>query len=462
MPGRRGIENPDKRYAMTGKTEPEISVGVVTGSGLTFTLNGDFAVSDSGKILSGLYTAVAGADGLLLQNEAGSLRAGEEITFIPSDFRSCSFTLHAVTIGVSFHWQRNEDQTFRGNLKLILHGGQVTAVNILPVEEYLVSVISSEMSATSSLELLKAHAVISRSWLLAQMDKTLQLSDTGEKYRTSFVTDDEITRWYDREDHREFDVCADDHCQRYQGITRASTDSVEEAVRNTGGEVLMYGDFICDARYSKCCGGATELFENVWEPVSHPYLRKVIDAGTGARTTDVDLTDERNAADWINGNPAAFCNTSDRHILSQVLNNYDQETNDFYRWEVTYRQDELSDLVRERTGIDFGRITSIEPLNRGTSGRIIRLRITGDRKSMVLGKELEIRKALSGTHLYSSAFIVEKAEEQGETLFVLKGAGWGHGVGLCQIGAAVMGATGYTYRQILFHYFMGSEIKKLY
>ena len=447
---------------MTGQIEPEISVGIVSGSGLTFTLNGYFVSGDSGKSMSGRYTAVAGNDGLLLKNETETVRAGDEVTFTPSSFADCSFTLHAVTIGVNFHWQRDEDQTFRGSLKFILRGGLVTAINILPVEEYLVSVISSEMSATSSGELLKAHAVISRSWLLAQIDKTLRLSDTGEKYRTSFVTGDEITRWYDREDHKDFDVCADDHCQRYQGITRASTEAVEDAVRGTGGEVLMSNDFICDARYSKCCGGATELFENTWEPVHHPYLAKVIDAGNAAHTPDTDLTDETSAIEWIKGSPEAFCNTSDRNILPQVLNNYDQETNDFYRWKVTYTQDELSSLVRERTGIDFGTVTEIEPLTRGTSGRICRLRITGDRKSMVIGKELEIRKALSKSHLYSSAFFVEKTEEQGITHFILHGAGWGHGVGLCQIGAAVMGATGYTYRQILFHYFTGSEIKKLY
>ncbi len=447
---------------MTGQIEPEISVGIVSGSGLTFTLNGDFISADSGKTISGRYTAIAGSEGLLLRNETETFRTGNEVTFMPASFASCSFTLHAVTIGVNFHWQRNEDQTFRGNLKFILRGGQVTAINILPVEEYLVSVISSEMSATSSAELLRAHAVISRSWLLAQIDKTLRLSDAGEKYRTSFATGDEITRWYDREDHKDFDVCADDHCQRYQGITRASTKAVEDAVRGTGGEVLMYNDFICDARYSKCCGGATELFENTWEPVHHPYLAKVVDAGNTAHTPDADLTDEAGAVEWIKGSPEAFCNTSDRNILSQVLNNYDQETNDFYRWKVIYRQDELSALVRERTGIDFGTVTEIEPLTRGTSGRITRLRITGDLKSMVIGKELEIRKALSKSHLYSSAFFVEKTEDQGVTQFVLHGAGWGHGVGLCQIGAAVMGAIGYTYRQILFHYFTGSEIKKLY
>lgn len=447
---------------MTGKKEPEISVGIVSGSGLTFTLNGDFIAGDTGKRLSGICTALAGSDGITIKTEAGTMRAGEEITFTPAAYDTCSFTLHAVTIGVDFHWQRNEDQTFRGNLKFMLRGDRLTAINILPVEEYLVSVISSEMSATSSGELLRAHAVISRSWLLAQIDKTLRLSDTGEKYRTSFVTGNEITRWYDREDHRDFDVCADDHCQRYQGITRASTTEVEAAVRETAGEVLMHGDFICDARYSKCCGGATEIFENVWEPVNHPYLRKVIDAPSDSPAPDADLTDERNAVEWINGYPGAFCNTSDRSILSQVLNNYDQETNDFYRWKVTYSQDELSDLVRERTGIDFGRISSLEPLTRGTSGRLVRLRITGDKKSMVIGKELEIRKALSKSHLYSSAFYVEKHGEGGDTEFVLHGAGWGHGVGLCQIGAAVMGATGYTYREILAHYFVDAEINKLY
>ncbi|MEZ5020626.1 MAG: SpoIID/LytB domain-containing protein [Bacteroidales bacterium] len=447
---------------MTVNKEPEISVGIVSGSGLTFTLNGDFIAADTGRRYTGIYTALAGSDGITIRNEAGTVRAGDEITFSPSSPDTGSFTLHAVTIGVDFHWQRNEDQTFRGNLKFIMRGDRLTAVNILPVEEYLASVISSEMSATSSGELLRAHAVISRSWLLAQIDKTLRLSDTGEKYRTSFVTDSEITRWYDREDHRDFDVCADDHCQRYQGITRASTREVEVAVRETAGEVLMQGDFICDARYSKCCGGATELFENCWEPVSHPYLRKILDAPAGAHIPDTDLSEEANAIEWINTSPEAFCNTSDKNILSQVLNNYDQETNDFFRWKVTYSQDELSDLVRERTGIDFGRITSLEPLTRGTSGRLSRLRITGDKKSLVIGKELEIRKALSKSHLYSSAFRVEKIEGHDGTLFVLHGAGWGHGVGLCQIGAAVMGAAGYTYRQIISHYFVGAEIRQLY
>lgn len=447
---------------MTEQRAPEISVGIVSGSGLTCTLNGAYKYGDASRVLTGNYTALASDGKLLLKNEDDVIEAATEIILTPSDYSSCSFTLHAVTIGVDFHWQRNEDQTFRGMLKFIVRGGQVTAVNILTVEDYLLSVISSEMSATSSVELLKAHAVISRSWLLAQIDKTLKLSEVTERYRTNFVTATEITRWYDREDHRDFDVCADDHCQRYQGITRASTQVVEHAVRETEGEALMSGDNICDARYSKCCGGITEIFENVWEPVSHPYLQRLIDNSKPPEGYETDLTVEQNAVDWIRGNPDAFCNTHDREILSQVLNNYDQETNDFFRWEVVYTQSELSTLVRERTGIDFGTVTSMEPLTRGTSGRIVRLKITGERKTMTIGKELEIRKALSRTHLYSSAFFVETSEREGEPLFILHGAGWGHGVGLCQIGAAVMGATGYTYREILAHYFLNAAIKKIY
>ena len=447
---------------MTEKIAPEISVGIVSGSGLTFTLNGAFRYGEGNKVLSGSYTALTRDGKLLLKSEEDLIEAGSEIILAPSEYDSCSFTLHAVTIGVEFHWQRDEDQTFCGMLKFITRGGLVTAVNILPVEDYLLSVISSEMSATSSGELLKAHAVISRSWLLAQIDKTLKLSEVTEKYRTNFVTTTELTRWYDREDHKDFDVCADDHCQRYQGITRASTQAVEQAVRETEGEALMSGDNICDARYSKCCGGITEKFENVWEPVSHPYLQRLIDNSTTQESSETDLTVEENAVGWIRGNPVAFCNTQDRKILSQVLNNYDQETNDFFRWKVVYTQSELSQLVNERTGIDFGTVTALEPLTRGTSGRIVRLKITGDRKTMIIGKELLIRKALSKTHLYSSAFFVETGDREGEPLFILHGAGWGHGVGLCQIGAAMMGASGYTYRDILSHYFPETAIKKIY
>ena len=441
---------------------PEISVGIVSGSGLTFTLNGQFSCSTAGRKLSGQWTALIQKGSILLKDKNAVVDAGEEITLVPSDPGLDSFTLHAVTIGVAFHWQRNEDQTFRGRLKFIVENDRVTAVNILSVEDYLLSVISSEMSATSSTELLKAHAVISRSWLLAQMEKTARLKSGEGKYITSIVTDREITRWYDREDHSNFDVCADDHCQRYQGITRASTQIVEQAVRETSGEVLMYKSLICDARYSKCCGGITELFENAWEPVSHPYLQKITDSKQQPAGFSTDLTEEANAVKWIKGVPDAFCNTNDKKTLSQVLNNYDQETNDFFRWKVTYPQKELSELVREKTGIDFGLITELEPVARGTSGRIIRLRIKGEKKTMIIGKELEIRKALSKTHLYSSAFAVEKETRGGETNFILYGAGWGHGVGLCQIGAAVMGASGYSYKEILAHYFRNADLNKIY
>lgn len=316
------------------------------------------------------------------------------------------------------------------------------------------------MSATSSEELLKAHAVVSRSWLLAQIDKSRKIGT--DKYETTFITADEIVKWYDREDHINYDVCADDHCQRYQGITRASTPMVVKVINETYGEVLSYNGSICDARYYKSCGGVTELFGNAWEPVDHPYLQKIIDNPVEPEGFDLDLQNEQNAVRWIKGNPPAFCNTTDKEILSQVLNDYDQETSDFYRWKVSYTRDEVSDLIKDRTGIDFGTISDLIPLSRGTSGRITRLRIEGSKKTLIIGKELEIRKALSRTHLYSSCFYVEKKIAGGQTSFVLHGAGWGHGVGLCQIGAAVMGAKGYLYRDILMHYFKGAILEKIY
>lgn len=441
---------------------PEISVGIVSGSDLTFTLNGNFHDTASGRLQTGRRTARVSNGKITVINGDQVTQAGEEVTFTPAEGNSAGFILHAVTIGVDFHWQRDEDQSFTGKLKFIVENGKLTAVNILSVEDYLLSVISSEMSATSSAELLKAHAVISRSWLLAQMDKTARLKAGAEKYTTSFMTEKELTKWYDREDHSNFDVCADDHCQRYQGITRASTPEVEQAINETYGLVLMYGGAVCDARFYKCCGGITELFENVWEPVSHPYLQMVIDNDRAPAGFETDLTLEENAVRWIKGNPPAFCNTNDREVLSQVLNNYDQETTDFYRWKVIYTQQELSDLVKSRTGIDFGTITDLEPLTWGVSGRIIRLKIKGDKKELIIGKELEIRKSLSKSHLYSSAFCVEKSVDTAGVKFILHGAGWGHGAGLCQIGAAVMGAKGYSYEQILIHYFKNANLKKIY
>jgi stage II sporulation protein D len=443
------------------RNAPELQVGIFSGEEISFTLNVPFMSGKENLLMSGRFTAICSHQKILLKSNGRTLEEDVPVLFIPVNDHTF-FTLHEVTIGVNFHWQRKEDQIFKGSLKLIIEGNKISAVNILSIEDYLTSVISSEMSATSSAELLKAHAVISRSWLLAQIEKKRSISQTAQHYDTCSKTDSEINKWYDREDHENFDVCADDHCQRYQGITRASTPVVIDVIEETFGEVLIYDGAICDTRYYKCCGGLTELFENVWEPVNHPYLQSVTDNPVSPEGYDTEIDKEEIAIKWIQGNPESFCNTSDKNILSQVLNDYDQETTDFFRWKVKYSQKELSDLVKTRTGIDFGKITDLFPLERGTSGRIIRLKITGTRKSMIIGKELEIRKALSKSHLYSSCFFVEKVSNGGETAFILHGAGWGHGVGLCQIGAAVMGSKGYSYKEILKHYFRDAHLEKRY
>lgn len=367
----------------------------------------------------------------------------------------CEFELENVAIGIGFHWERRENQRFKGSLKLLENSdGTSTAINILPVDEYLQSVISSEMSAHASLELLKAHAVISRSWLLAQI---AHKSSSAQK-STMECTPDRVVKWYDHDDHDKFDVCADDHCQRYQGAARIDRQAVYDAVQSTLGEVLMDGDGnLCDARFSKCCGGAFEEFENCWEPVHHDYLCVARDID--GKHVLSDLTDEANAREWILSRPDAFCSAPDAGVLAQVLNNYDRETVDFYRWTVSYGAGELAELIRRRSGIDFGEIIDLIPLKRGTSGRIYELKIVGSKRTVTVGKELEIRKWLSATHLYSSAFVAERSADGG---WLLHGAGWGHGVGLCQIGAAVMGAQGFEYKDILRHYFKNAEIKRAY
>jgi SpoIID/LytB domain protein len=441
---------------------PEILVGVMNGNEFQVTLHDVF--SDEKGILefSGKWRAYISGDKIFFTDGRKKLKIENGFTMSPEHQSPVSFTLHGVTIGVNFHWQRKENQVFTGSLRIIKEGNGITAVNVLSIEDYLVSVISSEMSATSSEELLRAHAVTSRSWLLAQMDKSKALSAGGTKYRTSHITEEEIIRWYDREDHKYYDVCADDHCQRYQGITKASSPAVKKAVQETAGQVLRYKGSVCDARFYKCCGGVTELFQNVWEPVNHPYLQRIIDSPHTHKGFNPDLTLNDAAEKWISGSPDSFCRCSDKSVLSQVLNDYDQETNDFYRWKVRYGQQELSDLVKNRLGINFGLITDIEPVERGVSGRITRLKLKGTLKTMIIGKELEIRKALSKTHLYSSCFYVEKSTESEELFFIIHGAGWGHGVGLCQIGAAVMGSKGYSYKKILSHYFKGARLEKIY
>jgi stage II sporulation protein D len=441
---------------------PEIQVGILSGEEIFFTLNGPFQTTGHSPAIEGRCRAFCSDNKIWVENDAGKVEGMSEHIFSPYNEKTASFTVHSVIIGVNFHWERSEDQVFRGKLRLIIEDNKITLVNILSVEEYLVSVISSEMSATSSEELLKTHAVISRGWLLAQMNKRGILSRGTERYNACFITGDEIVKWYDREDHINYDVCADDHCQRYQGITRASTPSVEKAISETSGEVLTFNGIICDTRYYKCCGGVSELFENVWEPVNHPYIRSIIDNDRMPEGYNINLKDEINAKLWITGNPEAFCNSTDKKVLTQVLNDYDQETNDFFRWKVKYSQADLSDIVKARTGIDFGIVTDLIPLERGVSGRIKRLRIEGSEKTMIIGKELEIRKALSRTHLYSSCFFVEKLSDKSSILFTLNGAGWGHGVGLCQIGAAVMGSKGYKYQEILMHYFRDALLERRY
>ena len=443
------------------KTQPKINVGILVSEELHFELIGSFKYGNS-EVSSGEFIATITNDQVTVLDDAGNKIMSESFHLIPNTFNSL-FELKNVTIGVNFHWEQNENQRFKGSLMLIHENGKVRAVNVIDLEEYLKSVISSEMSAASSPGLLKAHAVISRSWLLAQIEKTKSLKSGGGLYQTSHETDEEITRWYDREDHNNFDVCADDHCQRYQGITKIHSEKALKAIEETSGEVLLYKEKICDARFSKCCGGLTENFENVWEPIRHPYLTKVVDSEFGD-TTCVDLRQDDEAGIWIRNKPHAFCNTADQKILSQVLPDFDQDTTDFYRWKVEYSQREISDLIKKRSRIDFGEIVELEVVKRGHSSRIIKLKITGTKKTLIVGKELEIRKWLSKSHLYSSAFVVDNEDIQNglPQKFVLTGAGWGHGVGLCQIGAAVMGEKGYSYKEILNHYFKGSNLKKVY
>ena len=437
--------------------EPEVKVGIVSGQKIHFSLNKPYLAK--GETVIGEQEVEFSEGGVLWNGNQYS-----SLTFHPQS-ADASFSLSDVTIGVNFHWERKETQTFLGTLRFVVESDKICAINELPVEKYLESVISSEMSATSSLELLKAHAVISRSWLLAQMKKRRDVAESGNNFFSFTKKEDMLIRWYDREDHTIFDVCADDHCQRYQGITKETSPHVAEAIRQTKGQVLLDGDEICDARFSKCCGGVTEEFQYCWEDTPKNYLTAVRDIALGIESTLPNLTNEEEAEKWIRFNPPAFCNTQDKRILSQVLNDYDQETVDFYRWKVTLTQEKLQQLIADRLKMDLGSVLDMKSVERGTSGRISKLQIIGTEKTFTIGKELEIRRALSDSHLLSSAFVVDKQDEDEQGVpqrFELIGAGWGHGVGLCQIGAAVMGEEGYLYDAILLHYYQGAEIKKLY
>lgn len=437
--------------------QPDVTVGIVSAQKIHFSLNKPYLAK--GEKVLGEQVVEFSEGGVLWNGNQYS-----QLTFHPQS-ADASFSLSDVTIGVNFHWERKETQTFLGTLRFVVESDKIVAINELPVEKYLESVISSEMSATSSLELLKAHAVISRSWLLAQMKKRREVAESGNNFFSFTKKEDTLIRWYDREDHTLFDVCADDHCQRYQGITKETSPHVAEAIRQTKGQILMDGDEICDARFSKCCGGITEEFQYCWEDMPKTYLTAVRDIALGVEHTLPNLTNEEEAEKWIRFNPPAFCNTQDKKILSEVLNDYDQETVNFYRWKETLSQEKLQQLIADKLKMDLGAILDMKAVERGKSGRISKLQIIGTEKIFTIGKELEIRRTLSDSHLLSSAFVVDKydKDEQGvPQRFELIGAGWGHGVGLCQIGAAVMGEQGYHYDAILLHYYQGAEIKKLY
>jgi stage II sporulation protein D len=441
--------------------EPTIRVGFLTGvRDARFALTGRFATSDNEFLNEGDHTASAENGAVRLDAVVGT----KGITFAPADLDGCRFTVHGVKIGIGFHWEREESQQFQGALKIAADGDSLTLINELPLEAYLVSVISSEMSASCPAELLRAHAVVSRSWLLSQL--RAEATDSKFSAVSSDESDEALIRWYGRESHKGFDVCADDHCQRYQGISKAFSQSAFDAVRDTRGTVLVFDNQICDTRYSKSCGGMTEVYRAAWEDREVPYLTSVYDVpGFEPSRYRMPLSNEANAEAWITSSPPAYCGMVTPEVLARIVPSFDQETPDSYRWRVEHSQEELSEILRLKLGIDLGRVRALEPLERGESGRIIRLRIVAEKRTLVIGKELEIRRALSRSHLYSSAFVVRATQghlSDYPARFSLIGAGWGHGVGLCQIGAAAMADRGYSHEQILTHYFKGADLASLY
>lgn len=447
------------------KEGPQLRVGLITGAReVRFTLAGRFTTPSGESVSEVTYTASASGGAVRLEGE--SVSAMRVIVFTPTDLDSCRFTVHGVKIGIGFHWERAEPQQFQGTLRLLANADGLTLINELPLEAYLVSVICSEMSASCPTEFLRVHAVVSRGWLLAQLKKREGATTQKAPASQDGLAEEELIRWYGRESHSDFDVCADDHCQRYQGISKAFSSAAFDAVHDTRGKVLAYGGDICDARYSKCCGGMTEIYSAVWEDEDVPYLKPIYDGpGSDAPGYRLPLSVDPNAEDWITSSPLAYCEMPTSDLLARVLPGFDQETRDFYRWQVHYSQDELSEILGARLGMEFGRLLSLVPLDRGESGRIVKLRIVGEKRTLVIGKELEIRRALSRSHLYSSAFVVRPTMERSSnypTRFTLIGAGWGHGVGLCQIGAAVMADREHKYEEILAHYFHGTAITDLY
>lgn len=444
---------------MKHNDEPLVRVGICAAPNISFRLETVFrSEQNESSSYEGAFTAKAVNKSIELW-QADKLVATETVfVFEPNNANNSLFHIHDVTIGINFHWERDEDQCFKGALKLMLVKDKIQVINHVPLESYLESVISSEMRPSASLPLLKAHAVISRGWLLSQLEHRHQKNE-----KQSLQTEkDEWIKWYDRDDHTDFDVCADDHCQRYQGFATIKNQRVSQAVLETRGEVLMHEGAICDARFSKCCGGVSEQFSSCWDDKDLPYLRPVFDNREEDNPKEYSLIKEADMERWIYDEPNAFCNTHDPRILIQVLNEYDQETRDFFRWRRDIKQNWLQEKLKMMLNVDLGIIQELIPIKRGPSGRIIKLKVVGTKGALVVGKELEIRKLLSETHLYSSAFIIEAVTDSSghPEVFILKGAGWGHGVGLCQIGAAVMGVQGYEYKEILKHYFKETILQK--
>ncbi|MBQ8069782.1 MAG: DUF4922 domain-containing protein [Bacteroidales bacterium] len=434
------------------RTQPTLQVGIMSGQEIEFEIISDGAGPQKVSYREGKidYNGVL-YDTLLFDAQTAS-----------TIFAEPTFILYGVTIGIDFHWERKLTQKFAGSLKFIVEGGKVQAVNIIGVEDYLLSVISSEMKASATMEYLCTHAVISRSWVMSQINgrknRSPKISPEDVKELSSMpymitnlvqggssavqleASSHEYVKWFDHDDHKNFDVCADDHCQRYQGLSMAVGENVRKAIDRTWGEVLTYGGEICDCRFYKCCGGKTEIFSTCWEDKDYPYLPSLPD------TPDHDPEGH------------CFCDTHDEAILSQVLNDYDLETKDFFHWKTEYTREEISDLIHKRSGIDFGTILELVPLEYGPSGRIKKLKVKGTLREMVIGKELIIRRWLSDSHLKSSAFTITWTDDD---RLILDGYGWGHGVGLCQIGAAVMAYSGYSYGDILQHYYPGATLERM-
>jgi stage II sporulation protein D len=455
----------DKLELQPRADEPRVAVGLMSNATTAaFTLRGDFAAGDQ-LFAAGDWQVRAANNRIELFDAAGhGTGTFAELQLRPLEPAS-TFIVRDVTIGINFHWQRQQDLEFQGALRIkVAADGRLLVINEVPIETYLTSVISSEMSAAAHPDLLRAHAVVARSWLLAQLKEWKQPRRKFEPQLVTVNGEQQLIRWYDQENHADFDVCADDHCQRYQGVTKVSTPAARAAVQATGGQVLSYDGTLCDARYSKSCGGMTEEFAAAWDDVPVDYLAVSYDGENFPAEFALPLSDEANAEAWIRATPPAFCNAPDPHVLSKILPDFDQETPDFYRWRVTIAQAELQELLQRKLGVEFGAIQRLEAVERGASGRIVKLRIVGERATLVIGKELEIRRALSPSHLYSSAFVVEteRTANGAPASFTLLGAGWGHGVGLCQIGAALMAERGYDFQQIMAHYYRGARLYQLY